>query len=64
MSYDGRYSVQELSREFSRFEGELRAAGKKENTIRTYVDRSAIFARWLAGEFQPNEADRRSGTRE
>jgi hypothetical protein len=25
----------------------------RENTIRTYVDRSGVFVRWLDGEYKP-----------
>ena len=52
------YTVQELFSELRRFEDELRKAGKQENTVRTYVDRSAIFVRWLAGDYMPNAGDR------
>ena len=58
MSKQDSYTVQELFSELRRFEDELRQAGKQENTTRTYVDRSAIFIRWLAGDYQPNEVDR------
>lgn len=43
----------DLEREVRRFEQELRAARLKDSTVRTYVDRSSIFVRWLAGEYQP-----------
>jgi hypothetical protein len=46
------WTVAELDRELQRFEREARAAGLKETTVRTYVDRSAIFVRWLAGNYQ------------
>jgi hypothetical protein len=35
------------------FELELRAAGLRESSIRTYVDRSATFLRWPGGEYEP-----------
>jgi hypothetical protein len=47
------YSTADLRRELSRFESELRAAGLRESSVRTYVDRTAIFLRWLDGEYQP-----------
>jgi hypothetical protein len=36
-----------------KFERELRAADLRETSVRTYVDRTAIFLRWLAGDYQP-----------
>jgi hypothetical protein len=47
------WTVSELRRELTRFEEELRSSGLADNSIRTYVDRSAIFIRWLAGEYHP-----------
>lgn len=47
------WTVHDLERELERFEAELRAAGLAESSIRTYVDRSRNFVRWLAGEFNP-----------
>ena len=47
-----RWSIEELKQELSRFEREARAAGLKENSVRTYVDRSARFVRWLAGDLE------------
>jgi len=47
------WTIPELERELTRFEAELRAARLSENSIRTYVDRSAIFVRWLNGEYWP-----------
>lgn len=47
------WSLHELEKELVRFEAELRAANLREASVRTYVDRSAIFVRWLAGEYQP-----------
>ena len=46
------WTLGELQRDLVRFEEELRAADLQETTIRTYVDRSSIFVRWLAGESQ------------
>lgn len=53
MSAEEAYTVEELLNELSRFETELRAAGLAENTIRTYVDRSTYFVRWLSGDYEP-----------
>ena len=47
------WTVAELKRKLDEFEQELRDAGLAENSIRTYVDRSAIFVRWLAGDYTP-----------
>ena len=47
------WTLGKLRLELDRFEGELRAKGLEESTIRTYVDRSAIFVRWLAGDYHP-----------
>lgn len=46
-----RWSIDELQQELRRFEREARAAGLKESSVHTYVDRSERFVRWLAGEF-------------
>ena len=43
----------ELRRELDRFEAELRAAGLRENTVHTYVQRSETFLRWLVGDYRP-----------
>ena len=48
-----RWSVQELEGELERFERELRRAGLQESSIRTYVQRSATFLRWIQGNYQP-----------
>jgi hypothetical protein len=50
---DQRYSVSELNAELLRFERELRGAGLKDSSITTYVDRTARFLRWLAGDYRP-----------
>ena len=49
---DTTWSVTELMDELERFEREARAAGLKETSVRTYVDRSRRFVRWLSGDFQ------------
>lgn len=52
MPTDTTWTIGELQQELERFEAEARRAGLKENTVRTYVDRSAIFVRWLSGDYQ------------
>ena len=47
------WTLAELERELKRFESELRAANLAENSVRTYVDRSERFIRWLAGDYHP-----------
>ena len=46
-------SLHDLRVELRRFERELRAAGLRDSSIETYVQRSTTFVRWLAGEYQP-----------
>jgi len=46
------WTTADLQDELDRFERAARAAGLSENSVRTYVDRSRIFVRWLAGEYQ------------
>jgi hypothetical protein len=48
-----RYSVDELREQLRRFERELRAAGLKESSVTTYVDRTGRFLKWLDGDYQP-----------
>lgn len=44
-----RYSTDELRDQLARFERELRAAGLKENSVSTYVDRTAASSNgWTA----------------
>lgn len=47
------WTIPELRDELHRFEAELRRAGLKDASITTYVDRSARFVAWLAGEYAP-----------
>lgn len=49
---DATWTVADLRRELERFEAEARTAGLTETTVRTYVDRSGIFLRWLAGDYR------------
>lgn len=46
------WTLPQLQEELARFEAEARRAGLKENTARTYVDRSSIFVRWLGGDYR------------
>ncbi len=48
-----RYSPAELREELRGFEHQLRAAGLKETSVATYVDRTSRFLRWLEGDYQP-----------
>jgi hypothetical protein len=43
----------ELWEELEGFEAELRQRGLRDNTVRTYVDRTSLFLRWLGGDYQP-----------
>ena len=59
MSVDGHavvmaesWTIADLQAELVRFEAEARRARLAENSVRTYVDRSQTFVRWLAGDFQ------------
>ncbi len=47
------WTVSGLREQLDLFDAELRAAGLAENTIRTYVDRSRYFVRWLDGDYRP-----------
>ena len=46
------WSISELKDERERFEREGRAAGLRDASVRTYVERSRIFVRWLEGDYQ------------
>jgi len=47
------WTLAELYGELERWERELRTEGKSENTINTYIGRSEMFLRWLAGDYNP-----------
>ncbi len=49
---NGNWTIDDLKEELVRFEREARAAGLAENSVRTYVDRSRIFVRWLDNDYQ------------
>ncbi len=44
----------ELREELERFEQVLEEANLRENTVRTYVDRTKLFLRWLDGDYEPD----------
>ena len=46
---DRSWSVVQLRSELERYEGELRAAGKEQRTIDTYLGQSERFVRFLIG---------------
>ena len=46
-------TMAELWNELGRFEKELRRAKLAESSVRTYVDRTSIFLRWLSGDYMP-----------
>ncbi|MGD0066613.1 MAG: hypothetical protein ABSB76_24600 [Streptosporangiaceae bacterium] len=48
-----RYSPAELRAELRSFEHQLRAAGLKETSVTTYVDRTSRFLKWLEGDYHP-----------
>ncbi len=50
---DGPWTVTELYELLGQFEAELQAAGLEDATIRTYVDRSTYFLRWLHDDYHP-----------
>lgn len=52
------WTIVELERELDRFAHELKAARLAEASIRTYVDRSRTFVRWLAGGYTPTGPNR------
>ena len=47
------WTIADLEAELKEYEQALRAAGKSENTVQTYVDRPARFLRWRAGAYNP-----------
>lgn len=47
------WTIGELKAKLAVFEAALRDAGLRENSVRTYVDRSERFIRWLVEEYTP-----------
>lgn len=43
----------ELLDELEGFERELKAAGLRDSSVRTYTDRTRTFLRWLVGDYTP-----------
>ena len=54
----GPWSVTQLRALLHEFEQELREAGLEDATIRTYVDRSTYFVRWLDDDYHPRGPNR------
>lgn len=53
MSSNDTWTLGQLRDELERWEELLRSNGYPDSTIQTYVGRSELFLRWLAGEWQP-----------
>jgi len=51
----GPWTADKLHDLLGQFEAELRAAGLAETSVRTYVDRSRYFIRWLARDYEPGQ---------
>jgi hypothetical protein len=51
----GPWTAEKLHELLGQFESELRDGGLAENSVRTYVDRSTYFVRWLANDYRPGE---------
>lgn len=54
MMADRSWSLAQLQSELERYEAELRAAGKEQRTIDTYVGQSQRFVRFLTGDYRPD----------
>jgi len=48
------WSLAQLRSELERYEAELRAAGKGQLTIDTYIGQSERFVRFLTGDYRPD----------
>lgn len=46
------WMIEQLLARLEEFERAACAAGLSKDTVRTYVGRSSIFIRWLAGEYE------------
>jgi hypothetical protein len=57
---DRTYTIAELERELARFARALRRSALRETTVRTYVDRTEIFLRFLDGSYDPLERGSRT----
>jgi hypothetical protein len=49
------WTAEKLHELLGQVEAELRDAGLAENSVRTYVDRSRYFVRWLQHAYRPGE---------
>lgn len=47
------WTIEELRAALERFRADLEAARLCPASVRTYVDRTEVFLRWLAGEYHP-----------
>jgi len=47
------WTINALREDLQRFEDELIEANLKPTSVETYVGRSEVFVRWLAGEYEP-----------
>ena len=47
------YTINDLHSKLASFEQELKEAGKSPSTVKTYVDRSERFLKWLTNSFDP-----------
>lgn len=47
------WTLAELWSDLEVFEKTLVRAGLRQQSVRTYVDRTKFFLRWLAGDYQP-----------
>jgi hypothetical protein len=54
MMSDRYWSLAQLRSELERYEAELRAAGKEQRTIDTYVGQSERFVRFLIADYRPD----------
>ncbi len=52
MSSEQTWTISELHEALEKFEADARRWGLAEASVKTYVSRSAIFVRWLEGDFQ------------
>jgi hypothetical protein len=55
------WTIDELRDALREFEVALQDAGLADNSVRTYVDRSERFLRWLTGDYIPGTRGRRRG---
>ena len=54
------WTIGQLESALTDFKEELEAAGLADSSVSTYVGRSEVFVRWLAGEYEPRGARDRS----